>query len=48
MIYDPNRGEVICSQCGLVITDGLVDRGPEWRAFDSDRAGETHARRQLQ
>src|SRR4030043_1052 len=37
MIFDPNRGEVICAQCGLVISDGLVDRGPEWRAFDSDQ-----------
>jgi transcription initiation factor TFIIB len=37
MIFDSNRGEVICAQCGLVISDGLVDRGPEWRAFDSDQ-----------
>lgn len=27
-------GEVICGDCGLVIDDEQVDRGPEWRAFN--------------
>jgi len=26
-------GEVICSDCGLVIRENIVDEGPEWRAF---------------
>jgi transcription initiation factor TFIIB len=30
------RGEVTCSNCGLVITDKIIDRGPEWRAFTSE------------
>ncbi len=34
---DPLRGEVICSKCGYVISDRLIDRGPEWRAFDSEQ-----------
>lgn len=34
---DPNRGELICSNCGLVVNDKLIDKGPEWRAFDADQ-----------
>ena len=30
---DPVRGESICAQCGLVLTDHIIDEGPEWRAF---------------
>jgi transcription initiation factor TFIIB len=26
-------GEVICSDCGLVVRDNILDEGPEWRAF---------------
>lgn len=36
-VFDQHRGEVICSTCGLVISDKLIDKGPEWRAFDSDQ-----------
>lgn len=36
-VCDPHRGEIICSTCGLVITDKIIDKGPEWRAFDSDQ-----------
>ncbi|MHA1341154.1 MAG: transcription initiation factor IIB [Promethearchaeota archaeon] len=36
-IYDAYRGEIVCSHCGLVISDKLIDKGPEWRAFDSDQ-----------
>ncbi|MFP3251739.1 MAG: TFIIB-type zinc ribbon-containing protein [Thermoproteus sp.] len=34
------RGEVVCTQCGLVV-DGLVDTGPEWRAYDASQADAT-------
>jgi transcription initiation factor TFIIB len=34
---DPLRGEIICSKCGYVLQDRLIDTGPEWRAFDSDQ-----------
>lgn len=27
-------GETICADCGLVLRDDQIDRGPEWRAFD--------------
>ena len=36
-VFDHNRGELICSNCGVVISDKLIDKGPEWRAFDSDQ-----------
>ena len=27
--------ETVCADCGLVVDDEHIDRGPEWRAFDS-------------
>ncbi len=30
-----DRSETVCDDCGLVIAEDNVDRGPEWRAFDS-------------
>ena len=33
LIYDAARGEIICAECGEVITERIIDRGPEWRAF---------------
>lgn len=33
-ITNYNRGEVVCSNCGLVLYDGIIDTGPEWRVFD--------------
>ncbi|MFB6133778.1 MAG: transcription initiation factor IIB family protein [Halanaeroarchaeum sp.] len=32
---DQEHGETICRTCGLVVEEGEIDRGPEWRAFDS-------------
>jgi len=43
------RGEVTCTTCGLVITEKIIDRGPEWRAFTSEerdkrsRVGSPHS-----
>ena len=27
--------ETLCGECGLVVDEQEVDRGPEWRAFDA-------------
>jgi len=27
--------ETVCTECGLVVEEDEIDRGPEWRAFDS-------------
>ncbi len=34
LITDLQRGEVVCVQCGLVVSESTVDVGPEWRVFD--------------
>jgi transcription initiation factor TFIIB len=31
---DRERGETVCAQCGLVVSESAVDTGPEWRVFD--------------
>ncbi|WP_255192233.1 transcription initiation factor IIB [Natronobeatus ordinarius] len=35
LVSDSEHGETVCSECGLVVDEGEIDRGPEWRAFDS-------------
>ncbi|HUC39166.1 MAG TPA: transcription initiation factor IIB [Candidatus Acidoferrum sp.] len=37
VIFDSERGERVCNNCGLVIEENATDSGPEWRAFDSDQ-----------
>ncbi|MDB9235416.1 transcription initiation factor IIB, partial [Halorubrum ezzemoulense] len=33
---DTEHGETVCDDCGLVVEADSVDRGPEWRAFNSN------------
>ncbi|OYR42635.1 transcription initiation factor IIB 2 [Halorubrum sp. Ib24] len=35
LITDTEHGETVCDDCGLVVEQDSVDRGPEWRAFNS-------------
>jgi transcription initiation factor TFIIB len=35
LIVDDEHGETVCTECGLVVEEDSVDRGPEWRAFDA-------------
>ncbi|MCK9632528.1 MAG: transcription initiation factor IIB [Methanoregula sp.] len=37
LVHDRERAELVCQSCGLVIDDEFIDRGPEWRAFDSEQ-----------
>lgn len=37
LVTDNETGEIICTQCGAVVVDSLIDHGPEWRAFDLDQ-----------
>ena len=37
---DEVQGETVCSDCGLVVEEDSIDRGPEWRAFDSKEKDE--------
>ncbi|WP_435098840.1 transcription initiation factor IIB [Halorubrum sp. N11] len=35
LVSDTEHGETVCTDCGLVVEQDGIDRGPEWRAFDS-------------
>ena len=39
LIEDYHAGDMICSMCGLVVGDRVIDVGSEWRTF-SDNAGD--------
>ncbi|MFC4989729.1 transcription initiation factor IIB [Saliphagus infecundisoli] len=43
VVSDPDRGERVCADCGLVVDDEPIDYGPEWRAFTA-REHEDRAR----
>ena len=36
LVTDTEHGETVCEDCGLVVEQDGIDRGPEWRAFDSN------------
>ncbi|MFC4553186.1 MULTISPECIES: transcription initiation factor IIB [Halorussus] len=40
LVNDEERGETVCAECGLVVDEGQIDPGPEWRAFDSKEKNE--------
>jgi transcription initiation factor TFIIB len=40
MVTDPESGEVICRNCGIVMFDKLQESRPEWRAFTADDAND--------
>lgn len=33
LLRDTENAEIVCGNCGFVVTIKLTDRGPEWRAF---------------
>lgn len=35
---------MICSECGLVVGDRVIDVGSEWRTFSNDKGGEDRSR----
>lgn len=37
IVRDYEKGELLCSGCGLIITENIQDMGPEWRAFDAEQ-----------
>ncbi len=32
-VHDHDNGEIICVDCGLVLNEKMINKGPEWRAF---------------
>merc|ERR1719219_2458221 len=44
LIEDHRAGDQICSECGLVVGDRVIDVGSEWRTFSSEAGGEDKSR----
>ncbi|MGV8162725.1 MAG: transcription initiation factor IIB [Candidatus Nanoarchaeia archaeon] len=38
LLWNKEKGEIICRECGLVLEDKMVDFDQEWREFDSEAA----------
>lgn len=36
LIEDSHAGDMVCSMCGLVVADRVIDVGSEWRTFSND------------
>jgi transcription initiation factor TFIIB len=36
IVHDNDTGESICGDCGLVVYEQMLDKGPEWRAFTQE------------
>ncbi len=36
IVHDYDTGETICGDCGLVVYEQMMDKGPEWRAFTQE------------
>jgi transcription initiation factor TFIIB len=36
LVHDYDAGETICGDCGLVLYEQTLDKGPEWRAFTQE------------
>lgn len=39
----PDKNETICENCGLIVAEDQLDRGPEWRSFDEETRERTGA-----
>ncbi|GLH13710.1 Transcription initiation factor IIB [Gryllus bimaculatus] len=44
LIEDYRAGDQICSECGLVVGDRVIDVGSEWRTFSNEKAGNDPSR----
>lgn len=38
LVTDPKHAEIYCKDCGTVVSEGGIDLGPEWRAFDFEQS----------
>src|SRR2546422_970839 len=46
VVTDPESGEIICSSCGIVITQNTEENTrPEWRSFGSEGGRENNRKR---
>ncbi|MBC7218621.1 MAG: hypothetical protein H5T49_00585 [Hadesarchaea archaeon] len=40
-VQDHDRGELICTSCGFIVQERIVDTGPDWRAFEGEKKKHT-------
>ncbi|ELY44175.1 transcription initiation factor IIB [Natronorubrum bangense] len=40
LVSDTEHAETVCDDCGLVVEEGEIDHGPEWRAFNASEKDE--------
>jgi len=38
LVFNKEKGEIICKDCGLVIEEKMIDFGQEWQEFDHEQA----------
>ncbi len=38
LVFNKDKGEIICKDCGLVIEEKMIDFGQEWQEFDHEQA----------
>src|SRR4030042_1388978 len=36
LIHDYDTGETVCANCGLILHEQMIDKGPEWRALTQE------------
>jgi transcription initiation factor TFIIB len=44
MVMDSSSGEQVCTNCGFVSNERLLDEGPEWRNFGKEQGEEDRSR----
>ncbi|VDM03232.1 unnamed protein product [Schistocephalus solidus] len=44
LIEDAHAGDMVCSLCGLVVADRIIDVGSEWRTFSNDANAKDNSR----
>lgn len=35
IVKDYQRGDYICAECGMIISDQIIDDSPEWRSYNA-------------
>jgi transcription initiation factor TFIIB len=44
LIEDHHAGDIVCSDCGLVVGDRVIDVGSEWRTFNNEKDSKDNSR----
>ncbi|KAL3117934.1 hypothetical protein niasHT_005177 [Heterodera trifolii] len=44
LVEDARAGDLICTRCGLVVGERLIDVGTEWRSFSNESSGKDPSR----